>query len=156
RGADSGLAVAPGACLNEPPLASYQKNEVLRMSNVRLTLALFAFSGGLFLGGRALADPAFAVRVDAPPAKKATRAVAKILLLPGSGFHVNKEYPTTVTLLEVPAGVSVERVKLTAKDAVKLEEGGAEFDFAFTSADAGKKTFSGEFKFAVCSASTCD
>jgi hypothetical protein len=40
--------------------------------------------------------------------------------------------------------------------AVKLEEGGAEFDVAFTSADAGKKTFSGEFKFAVCSASTCD
>jgi hypothetical protein len=105
--------------------------------------------------GVALADPLFAVKIEAPPAKKAQKGVAKIHVSPGSGAHLNKEYPTSVTVV-APTGVTVDKTKQTAKDAVKFEEAGAEFDVGFTAADAGKKTFTGELKFAVCTPTSCD
>ena len=69
---------------------------------------------------------------------------------------MNKEYPTSLVLSTVPAGVIVDKMKQTMKDAAKWEEAGGEFDVAYTAAEAGKKTVSGEIKFAVCSANTCD
>ena len=55
-----------------------------------------------------------------------------------------------------PAGVTVDKPKQTAKDAIKLEEAGADFDVTFTPSEPGQKTFTGELKFAVCSANSCD
>jgi hypothetical protein len=108
----------------------------------------------------ALADGAdtggYRIQIEVAPSKKAQKSVAKIHIAPAAGYHVNKEYPTTMTLSDVPAGILVDRLKQTAKDAVKLEEAGAEFDVAFTPADAGKKTINGELRFAVCSANSCD
>src|SRR6185503_13509574 len=121
-------------------------------------VALSAFVLALGLGTVALADhsdPAYQIKVDAPPAHKAKRGVAKIHIAPGAGFHFNKDYPAQATV-QAPAGVTVEKAKLTAKDAVALSEKGAEFDVAYTPAEAGRKTFTGELKFAVCSASSCD
>ena len=103
----------------------------------------------------AFADSSYSIKVDAPSAKKTQRAVAKIHIAPGAGFHVNKDYPTSVTVVP-PTNVVVEKPKQTGKDAIKLAEEGADFEVAFTPADAGKKTFTGELKFAVCSASSCD
>jgi hypothetical protein len=98
----------------------------------------------------------YALKVEAPPAKKGQKAVAKVKITPGAGYHMNKEYPTSLVLSSVPAGVSVDKMKQTLKDAAKWEEAGGEFDIAYTAAAAGKKTVSGEIKFAVCSATTCD
>jgi len=100
------------------------------------------------------ADASFSVKVDAPAAKKAAPGKVHVHIAPGSGFHMNKDYPTSVTVV-APAGVTVEKAKLTAGD-IKLVEAGADFDVSFTAADAGKKTFEGELKFAVCSATSCD
>jgi hypothetical protein len=105
-------------------------------------------------GGIALADASYELKIDAPKAKKAQKGVAKIHVTPGAGFHVNKDYPTTVSV--VPAGCTVEKPKQTAADAVSLTEKSADFDVAFTCNAAGKQTFTGEMKFAVCSASSCD
>ena len=109
----------------------------------------------LVVPGLALADPAYSLKIDAPAGKKAQRGVVKIHIAPGSGYHMNKDYPTSVTVTP-PTGASVEKPKQTAKDATKFEEAGADFEVAYTSTAAGKQTFSGEIKFAVCTASTCD
>src|SRR5262249_37649300 len=96
------------------------------------------------------------IKVDAPPAKAGQRATATIHLQPGNGYHVNKEFPITAQLVEVPTGVVVEHTKLNAKDAVRLTEAGADFAFAFTPTSVGRKQLVGELKFAVCTATTCD
>jgi hypothetical protein len=105
--------------------------------------------------GVALADPAYALKIDTPPAKKAQKAVVKIHIQPGAGFHVNKDYPTNLTV-SAPSTVALEKPKQTAKDAVKLAEEGADFDVSYTANEPGKQTFTGELKFAVCSANSCD
>jgi hypothetical protein len=98
----------------------------------------------------------YVLKVEAPPAKKGQKAVAKVRITPAAGYHMNKEYPTSLVLSSVPAGVLVDKMKMTAKDAAKWEEAEGEFDVAYTANEAGKKTVSGEIKFAVCSANTCD
>jgi hypothetical protein len=104
----------------------------------------------------ALADPAYSVKIDAPPGKTAQKGVVKIVIQPGTGFHVNKDYPTSLTLTGIPAGVLVDKMKQTAKDAAKLTEQEAEFDVSYTASAAGKQTVTGDLKFAVCSANSCD
>ncbi|HEY1585411.1 MAG TPA: hypothetical protein VGH63_06950, partial [Polyangia bacterium] len=96
----------------------------------------------------------YLLKVEAPPAKKGQKSVAKIRITPGAGFHMNKEYPTSLVLSTVPAGVTVDKMKQTVKDAAKWEEAGGEFDVAYTASNPGKQTVSGEIKFAVCSATT--
>ena len=68
---------------------------------------------------------------------------------------MNKDYPTNLSVV-APAGATVDKPKQGAKDAVKFAEEGADFDVAYTCNEAGKQTFTGELKFAVCSASSCD
>ena len=101
-------------------------------------------------------DAAYKLSVEAPPAKKGQKSHAKVKITPGAGYHMNKEYPTSLTLSGVPLGVTVEKPKQTAKDAAKWEEQGGEFDVAYTASEPGKKTIMGELKFAVCSTNTCD
>jgi hypothetical protein len=97
----------------------------------------------------ASADPSYNLKIDAPPAKKAQKGVAHIHITPGSGFHVNKDYPSAVKLVP-PAGVTVDPAKKT------IDEQALDFEVAYTPADSGQKTFTGELKFAVCSANSCD
>jgi hypothetical protein len=121
---------------------------------VGLALGESLLVGTLAQEGAAVSS--YVLKVDAPPAKKGQKAVAKIKITPGGGYHLNKEYPTSLAFTTVPAGVSVDKMKLTAKDAAKWEEQGGEFDVAYTAQNAGKQKVTGEIKFAVCSATTCD
>jgi hypothetical protein len=106
--------------------------------------------------GVAFADAAYTVKVDAPAAKRAEKAKAHVHIAPSSGYHMNKDYPTSVTVV-APAGVTVEKAKLTTKDGgITLAEAGADFDVVFTATEAGKKSFDGEIRFAVCTANSCD
>lgn len=107
------------------------------------------------LAGTAYAADNYKLSVAAPSAKVSARSVAKIRVEPTSGFKMNLDYPTKVTITP-PEGVTLEKAKQTAKDATKLDKTAAEFDVAFTSADKGKKTFTGEIKFAVCTENNCD
>ncbi len=116
------------------------------------TIGLMA---ALLLPNIGFADPSYALKIETPAAQKAKRAVVKLHVTPGAGFHMNQQFPTVVSVVG-PAGVTVEHPKQNGKDAVKFDEHQADFDVAFVAADAGKKQFSGEFKFAVCSATSCD
>jgi hypothetical protein len=55
-----------------------------------------------------------------------------------------------------PDGVTLGKVKLTTADASKFEEKSATWDVKFTAKDAGDKKFGAKFRFAVCTATTCD
>ena len=68
---------------------------------------------------------------------------------------MNKDYPTSVKLT-APAGVDLAKASFTARESGKIEEQEARIDVAFTATDAGKKSFSGTVKFAVCTATSCD
>ena len=114
-----------------------------------LPLALLCFAAPA-----ALADPSYALTIDAPSAKVGAPAQAHLKVTPGPGHHVNKDYPTSLKLT-APTGVELPKPNLTAKDG-KVEEAQAAFDVAFTAKEAGKKTFTGKLSFAVCTAETCE
>ena len=101
------------------------------------------------LTGTALADGSYNLAVKAPSAKANAKGVAKVTVKPKGDYHVNLEYPTKLTIV-APDGVTVEKAKQTSKDAAKFDETEAEFQVAFKADAPGKKTFSGEFKFAMC------
>jgi hypothetical protein len=116
--------------------------------------AIPAVAGAVFAQGQPRnpppAEAGYVLKIDAPTTKVGQKAVARVHITPGAGYH------TSLVFTTVPAGVLVDKMKLTAKDAAKFEEAGAEFDVAYTAAQPGKKVVSGELKFAVCSATTCD
>lgn len=136
------------------------------MKKLVIIVAMFAVGAPAFVAGKALAqgqphnpppaDAAYVLKVDAPATKKGQKSLAKIRITPGAGYHMNKEYPASLSLSTVPAGVTIDKARQTLKDAAKWDEAGGEFDVAYTAAEPGKKVVAGELKFAVCSTNTCD
>ena len=131
----------------------------------RLLGSAFAFGlslcsiglGGLGgLGGVAnAADSSFSLKYEVPVVKKGQRSIVKVHLVPGSGFHVNKDFPTSLVIAP-PVGIAVEKPRQAGKDATLLGEAGADFEVALIASEAGSKLVTGDFKFAVCSATSCD
>ncbi len=119
------------------------------MKKLVALFAFFSLASLPLVAGADQAATAYTLKVEAPPAKKGQKSVAKIKITPGAGYHMTKVYPTSLTLSSGPAGVTVDKTKLTMKNAAKWEEQGGVFDVAYTATDAGKKTLSGKIKFAV-------
>jgi hypothetical protein len=113
-------------------------------------VAVLALTSTAFAG-----NPNYKVDVKAPSAKKGEKATAKLHVEGTGKYHLNLEYPTKLTIT-APAGVKLEKDKLTKAEAAKFAKEGADFDIAFTSADAGKKSFTGELKFAYCADTDCN
>jgi hypothetical protein len=92
-----------------------------------------------------------------PPSSAAvgSEAKARVVLKPTGGYHVNKEFPM-VLAVTAPSGVDVPKAKQQGADASKWEETEAIFEVPFTAKDAGEKAFAASFRFAVCTATTCD
>jgi|SRR5579871_6342600 len=99
-------------------------------------------------------SPNYSVAVAAPAAKVGAAAKASITLKPATGFHVNKEYPTSLKVV-APDGVELPKAAFNKADG-KVSETEASFEVPFTAKAAGPKTFTGTLRFAVCTASTCD
>jgi hypothetical protein len=98
-----------------------------------------------------------------PPAdaKAGAEAVAKIVVTPGSGYHVNTEYPIKLTL-KSPTGVTLAKAEFVAGgrdkgkgDAEALDDNQLAFAVKFTPAASGNYTIDGNFKFAVCDKDQC-
>jgi hypothetical protein len=109
----------------------------------------------LAMVGTAIAGTNYKLAINAPSARVSSRSLATITVQPTDGYHLNLEYPTKVTI-NAPAGVTVEKSKMAAGDATRLDKDAAQFDVAFVSAEKGRKAFTGEIKFAVCTETTCD
>ena len=52
--------------------------------------------------------------------------------------------------------MKIEKAMQSHRDATRFEKGGIEFEVAFTAEGAGKKSFAGEIRFAVCTDTNCD
>jgi hypothetical protein len=94
-------------------------------------------------------------------AKAGTESVAKITVTPGTGYHVNTEYPIKLTLTP-PQGVTLAKASFVAGgrdnakgDADALDEKQLAIAVKLTPAAAGSYTVNGTFKFAVCDHDQC-
>ena len=111
----------------------------------RLLGSAFAFGLSLCsiglggLGGVAnAADSSFSLKYEVPVVKKGQRSIVKVHLVPGSGFHVNKDFPTSLVIAP-PVGIAVEKPRQAGKDATLLGEAGADFEVALIASEAGSK-----------------
>ena len=88
-------------------------------------------------------------------AKSGVQDSVKIKITPKKGWKLNKEFPNKLKV-SPPAGVKVAKANQNQGDAVSFSEhGGAEWHVKFTPDSTGRKDFGGEFRFAVCTETTC-
>jgi hypothetical protein len=112
-------------------------------------VAVLALSSTAFAGGT------FKFEVKAPAsAKKGEKTTVPIKIQGTGDYHFNNEYPASIKVT-APAGVKLEKDALKKEDAKKFAKDGADFELTFTSSDTGKKSFTGEAKFAVCTEKDC-
>jgi hypothetical protein len=100
--------------------------------------------------------------IEAPAdVKPGAETIAKIVVTPGKGYHVNTEYPIKLTLAS-PTGVTLAKTEFAAGghdkakgDADALDEKSLAFAVKLTPAASGSYTINGKFKFAVCDRDQC-
>lgn len=97
----------------------------------------------------------YEVTVDTPAGVAGADSVVTVTLSPKKGWHVNQDFPTKLTITP-PAGVTLAKDKLKKADAAEFNNNTAKFAVKYKAAAAGAKSFNAVFKFAVCSAATCD
>lgn len=108
-------------------------------------LLLAATTGTAFAG-----DKLFNIKIDGKSAKANAKGESTIVITPAAGYHVNQEFPLKLKLT-APGGVKLEKDVIAKGDkAAKLEEQKLGFTVAYTADSPGKKTITGELKFAVC------
>lgn len=100
-------------------------------------------------------DDRFVLKIT-PPADAAVgrEGVVTIAAVPQGPWHINLDFPTKLALA-APDGVTLAKADLAKGDAAKLDDKSAEFAVKFTPSSAGDKSFTGEFKFAVCQDEAC-
>ncbi|HEY4178440.1 MAG TPA: hypothetical protein VGM90_16450 [Kofleriaceae bacterium] len=157
-GPQSGEAADKGAAEPAPPTGNVMgKAKVVTTES--LANAQPANAGGA--DPQRLAPIEGTLAIDVPADAKAGAEVeAKILVTPGSGYHINKEFPIKLALIKAD-GVALAKEQLTAGgssaskgDADTLEESKLAFTVKLTP-QAGSHTITGTFKFAVCDKDSC-
>lgn len=106
-------------------------------------------------GGATIKKDTYTVTIVPSSVSSGAEGTIKVTLVPTNGRKINMEFPTKLTVV-APAGVSVSKPKQQKGDAVTFNEKKAVFDVKFKAAAAGDKSFTGKFKFAVCTDATCD
>jgi len=100
-------------------------------------------------------DTSFQLTVTAPaPGAAGAEAVARVTVVPGAGYKMNKEYPTRL-VVQPPAGVTVAKADMVLADAT-FDPHKLSFDVKVVAAKAGTYPVAGTIKFAVCTDATCD
>lgn len=97
---------------------------------------------------------AYALQVSPPARAKAKqRATATVRITFEPEAHLNKEFPTRLTL-HAPRDVALAKA-LLEKDDVTFDGTAAVLQLAFTPSSPGKKEITGELRFAVCLPDEC-
>jgi hypothetical protein len=101
-------------------------------------------------------DSSFKLAVSAPaPGAAGAQSVARVTVTPGTGWKMNEEYPTKLTV-QAPEGVTVVKAEQVLADAAAFDPHQLAFDVKLTAAKAGTYPVTGTLKFAVCTDATCD
>ncbi|WP_152629684.1 hypothetical protein [Haliangium ochraceum] len=118
--------------------------------------ALAADEGATEMGKTVGGDDSYSLVIDSPDAlASGSEGVVHVKVVPKTGWKMNKEFPTKLKV-EAPSGVEITKAEQRVADAERFDDGGASFAVKFKSSEAGQKSFSGQFKFAVCTDTTCD
>jgi len=122
-----------------------------RLTSAALVAAtLFSLGAGV----AAAADALFEIKKTEPKVAVGTTATASVTITAKSGWHVNAEAPITVALTP-PAGVTVQKAKLTRADLAQSSQESARFDIPVSATEAGKKTINAEARFVLCQEQAC-
>lgn len=155
------LLVACGACSKKPDTATGKTEEplpqVVDKTGGDKAPTPDTGSGKTAGGGMTPAnDTSYKLAVTTPPVGPAgADAIAHITVTPGQGWHVNKDFPTSLQL-KAPDGLTLTKASMEAGDAAKLDDNELAFDIKMKAAKAGTYSIDGEIKFAVCTPETCD
>ena len=101
-------------------------------------------------------DSSFNLVVASPDAVKAgADCIAHVTVTPGSGYHVNQEFPTKLVVTPTD-GVTIAKAEQHKEDAAAFNENKLQFDVKMTPSKAGTYKVAALLKFAVCTESSCD
>jgi len=105
--------------------------------------------------GPMVRDEAYQLQATGPgPYRAGELANFAITLLPQGEWHVNQDYPMTVTV-EGPTELEFAKLELEQGDAAEFGDERARFDVPFTAKVAGSHRVSAHVSFAVCTPETC-
>lgn len=130
------------------------KSRICCFAVAALLTQVVGFERGFADSQVAVAGRPYTVTVAPVSASKGQPAQAAVVIKAGAGYHINEEFPTKLSLKPV-AGVQLAKADLSKSDA-KLSKNEGRFDVTLTATETGKKTVSGELRFAVCTESTCE
>ena len=105
--------------------------------------------------GPTVTDVSFELRATASgPYASGEQGTFEVRLAPRGEYHVNEDYPMTVTV-SGPEGLTLPSAPLGTDDAAEHGEALARFEVPFTAAGAGEHTVRCEVDFAVCTPEAC-
>jgi hypothetical protein len=117
-------------------------------------LQLLALGAVLTASGAARAESLYEIaKTETKVAVGATATVSLTIRAKG-GWHVNAEAPITVALT-APAGVTLQKVKLTRADLAASTADSARFDIPVAAKETGKQTIGAEARFVICQQQAC-
>jgi hypothetical protein len=100
------------------------------------------------------AEKPFTVEAKAVAAKVREPAAAKVVFVAAAGWHINREYPTSLRCTP-PESVKLAKSDLTKTDATISEKEGR-FEVTATALSAGRHVISCTLAFAVSTLSSAD
>jgi hypothetical protein len=110
----------------------------------------FLLAAGVSTAGDAL----YEIKKTEPQVAVGATATASLTITAKAGWHVNAEAPITVALT-APAGVTLQKAKLTRADLAQSTQDAARFDIPVSATEAGKKTINAEARFVLCQEQAC-
>jgi hypothetical protein len=108
----------------------------------------------LAAGVSSASDALYEIKKTEPKVAVGATATATLTITAKSGWHVNGEAPITVALT-APAGVTLQKLKLSRADLAQSTPEAARFDIPVSATEAGKKTINAEARFVLCQAQAC-
>jgi hypothetical protein len=122
----------------------------------RLAALLASLATTLLAVGSATAasDALYEIKKTEPKVAVGATATASLTITAKAGWHVNGEAPITVALT-APAGVTLQKAKLTRADLAQSTKDAARFDIPVSATEPGKKTINAEARFVLCQEQAC-
>ena len=108
----------------------------------------------LATGVSSASDALYEIKKTEPKVAVGATATATLTITAKSGWHVNGEAPISVALT-APAGVTLQKLKLTRSDLAQSTPEAARFDIPISATEAGKKTINAEARFVLCQEQAC-
>jgi hypothetical protein len=120
----------------------------------RLSRIALAFTFAVAGVAPAAAGELHDVTATPASAKVGAPAKASVTLSAKNGWKLNAEAPVSLKLTP-PAGLTVEKAKLSRKDLAQSDAHAARFDVGFAASEPGTKNIQCEASFVICQESAC-